>query len=103
MIEIDGHMIDAQEMDAAIGRVQAQARLSGGNGEPIAMRFRDTQTSLAFILAARRLGVALLPIHPGLPDEGARRLAERAGCQRLFLDSLDGESLEGAPLLASGE
>ncbi len=103
MIEIDGHMIDAQEMDAAIGRVHAQARLSSGNGERIAMRFRDMQTSLAFILAARRLGVTLLPIHPALPDEGARRLAERAGCQRLFLDNLDGESLEGAPLLASGE
>jgi len=103
MIEIDGHMIDAKQMDSAIGRIQARARLSSGNGERVAMRFRDTQTSLAFILAARRLGVTLLPIHPGLPDEGARQLAERAGCQRLFLDDLDGESLQGASLLVPGE
>jgi acyl-coenzyme A synthetase/AMP-(fatty) acid ligase len=103
MIEIDGLMIDAPEMEAAIARIVAQARLSGGRGERVAARFRDTQTSLAFVLAARRLGITLLPIHPALPDEGARRLAERAGCHRLFLDALEGEDLEGAPSPTPGE
>lgn len=103
MIEIDGRMIDAPQMEAAIARVVAQARLSGGRGERIAARFRDTQTSLAFILAARQLGITLLPVHPALPDEGARRLAERAGCHRLFLDALEGEELEGAPSPAPSE
>ncbi|MCV9940639.1 AMP-binding protein [Boseaceae bacterium BT-24-1] len=103
MIEIDGRTIDAPEMEAAIARIAAQARLSSGSGERVAARFRDTQTSLAFILAARRLGVTLLPVHPALPDEGARRLAERAGCHRLFLDALEGEGLEGAPPPTLGE
>lgn len=103
MIEIDGRMIAAPEMEAAIARIVAQARLSGGRGERVAARFRDTQTSLAFVLAARRLGITLLPVHPALPDEGARRLAERAGCHRLFLDALEGEDLEGAPSSTPGE
>ncbi|MFD2239276.1 IucA/IucC family protein [Aureimonas populi] len=103
MIEIDARIIDAPEMDAAIARIEAGARLRGGTGERIAMRFRDTATALAFILAARRLGVTLLPIHPALPDEGARRLAERAGCHRLFLDELAGEALDGAAPPVPGE
>lgn len=103
MIEIDGRTIGADEMDAAIRRIESQARLRGGGGERVAARFRDTAESLAFILAARRLGVTLLPIHPALPDEGARRLAERAGCHRLFLDKLDGENLDGAAPPVPGE
>ncbi|GJD96730.1 IucA/IucC family protein [Methylobacterium iners] len=103
MIEIDGRTIGADEMEAAIRRVEGQARLRGGSGERVAARFRDTAQSLAFILAARRLGATLLPIHPALPDEGARRLAERAGCHRLFLDALDGEVLAGAPPPVPGE
>jgi siderophore synthetase component/acyl-coenzyme A synthetase/AMP-(fatty) acid ligase len=103
MIEIDGRIVDAPDMDAAIARVADQASLTGGSGERVATRFRDTQTSLAFILAARRLGVTILPMHPALPDDGARRLAERAGCHRLFLDDLDAETLEDAPPPVPGE
>ncbi|KQT10102.1 IucA/IucC family protein [Methylobacterium sp. Leaf399] len=102
MIEIDGRNVGADEMDAAIRRIAEQARLCGG-GERIAARFRDTAEGLALILAARRIGVTLLPIHPAVPDEGARRLAERAGCHRLFLDTLDGEVLGGAPPPVPGE
>ena len=96
MIEIDERMITAEDMDAAIRRVAARAGLEGGRGERVAARLPDPAESLAFILAARRLGVTLLPVHPALPDEGARRLAARAGCHRLFLDGLDGEPLAGA-------
>ncbi|HEV2545125.1 MAG TPA: IucA/IucC family protein [Methylobacterium sp.] len=103
MIEIDGRTIPADEMEAALRRVADAAALRGGSGERIAARFRDTAQSLAFILAARRHGASLLPIHPALPDEGARRLAERAGCHRLFLDSLEGEALTAAPPPAPGE
>ncbi|MEH3147674.1 MAG: AMP-binding protein [Methylobacterium frigidaeris] len=102
MIEIDGRMIGADEMEAALRRVETQARLGGG-GERVAARFRDAAGSLAFILAARRAGATLLPIHPALPDDGARRLAERAGCHRVFLDTLDGESLKGAAPPGPGE
>lgn len=103
MIEIDERMMTAAEMDAAIRRVAARAGLQGGRGERIAVRLRDTAESLAFILAARRHGVTLLPIHAALPDEGARRLAERAGCHRLFLDDLDGEILTAAAAPVPGE
>ncbi|KQT89900.1 IucA/IucC family protein [Methylobacterium sp. Leaf469] len=103
MIEIDGRRIGADEMEAAIRRVEARAGLTGGDGERVAARFGDTPTCLAFILAARRRGATLLPIHPALPDAGARRLAERAGCHRLFLDNLDGEVLAGAPPPVPGE
>ncbi|CAO4180527.1 IucA/IucC family protein [Methylorubrum aminovorans] len=103
MIEIDGRIIPADEMEAAIRRVADAAALRGGSGERVAARFRDTAQSLAFILAARRHGASLLPIHPALPDEGARRLAERAGCHRLFLDSLEGEALAGAAPPVPGE
>ncbi|QCI66067.1 IucA/IucC family protein [Phreatobacter stygius] len=103
MIEIDEQMMTAAEMDAAIRRVGTRARLQGGRGERVAARLRDTTECLAFILAARQLGVTLLPIHPALPDDGARRLAERAGCHRLFLDDLDGEILTGAAPPVPGE
>jgi len=102
MIEIDGRTIGADEMDAAVARVAAQAGLRPG-GERVAARFRETRESLAFILAARRAGASLLPIHPALPDDGARRAAERAGCHRLFLDGLDGESLAAAAEPVPGE
>ncbi|MET0257866.1 MAG: AMP-binding protein, partial [Methylobacterium sp.] len=105
MIEIDARTLSADEMDAAVLRIGEAASLAGGSGERVAARFRDTAESLAFILAARRLGATLLPIHPALPDEGARRLAERAGCHRLFLDTTEGEPVEGAapPVPGKGE
>ncbi|WP_041358115.1 IucA/IucC family protein [Methylorubrum extorquens] len=103
MIEIDGRTIPADAMEAAIRRVEDAAALRGGSGERVAARFRDTAQSLAFILAARRKGASLLPIHPALPDEGARRLAQRAGCHRLFLDGLEGETLDGAAPPVPGE
>lgn len=103
MIEIDGRTIAADEMEAAIRHIGGRARLTGGDGERVAVRLRDTAESLAFILAARRLGATLLPIHPAVPDAGARRLAERAGCHRLFLDDLDGEALAGASPPVPGE
>nr|WP_244573362.1 IucA/IucC family protein [Methylorubrum populi] len=103
MIEIDGRTIPADAMEAAIRRVEDAAALRGGSGERVAARFRDTAQCLAFILAARRHGASLLPIHPALPDEGARRLAERAGCHRLFLDGLEGEALAGAAPPVPGE
>lgn len=103
MIEIDGRTITADAMETAIRRVEDAAGLSGGSGERVAARFRDTAQGLAFILAARRCGASLLPIHPALPDEGARRLAERAGCHRLFLDSLEGVALDGAAPPVPGE
>ncbi|MEN3212438.1 IucA/IucC family protein [Methylorubrum populi] len=103
MIEIDGRTIPADAMEAAIRRVEDAVALRGGSGERVAARFRDTAESLAFILAARRNGASLLPIHPALPDEGARRLAARAGCHRLFLDDLAGETLAGAAPPVPGE
>ena len=103
MIEIDGREITADAMDAAVARIASRARLRPGGGERVAMRLRDTAEGLAFILAARQLGVTLLPIHPSLPDAGARRLAERAGCHRLFLDDLEGEVLQGAAPVVPGE
>ncbi|UHC19828.1 AMP-binding protein [Methylobacterium currus] len=103
MIEIDGRILAADEMEAALAHVTERARLRSGSGERVAARFRDTASSLAFILAARRVGATLLPIHPGLPDDGARRLAARAGCHRIFLDDLDGEFLEDAPPPEPGE
>ncbi len=103
MIEIDGRIITANDMEAAIRDIRARAGLTGGSGERVAMRSRDPFQSLAFILAARRAGATLLPIHPAVPDDGARRLAERAGCHRLFLDDLDGEALAGASPPVPGE
>ncbi|WP_167858452.1 AMP-binding protein [Methylobacterium nonmethylotrophicum] len=103
MIEIDGRILAADEMEALVAQVAGKARLQGGSGERVAARFRDTAGSLAFILAARRVGATLLPLHPALPDDGARRLAARAGCHRVFLDDLDGEGLDGAPPSSPGE
>ncbi|MET7244958.1 AMP-binding protein [Methylobacterium sp. EM32] len=103
MIEIDGRILAADEMETTLAHVTARARLRAGSGERVAARFRDTASSLAFILAARRTGATLLPVHPALPDDGARRLAARAGCHRVFLDDLDGESLDDAPPPVPGE
>ncbi|WP_203156635.1 AMP-binding protein [Methylobacterium aquaticum] len=98
MIEIDGRILAADEMEAALVHFTERAALRGGSGERVAARFRDNASSLAFILAARRAGATLLPIHPALPNDGARRLAARAGCHRIFLDDLDGENLDGESL-----
>lgn len=103
MIEIDGRTLAADEMEAALAHVTARAGLGATSGERVAARFRDNAASLAFILAARRAGATLLPIHPALPDDGARQLAVRAGCHRVFLDDLVAETLDGAPPPVPGE
>ena len=102
MIEIDGRIVETAEMSAAIERARMRTGMRAGSGERLAARFRDPLDAVSLILAARQAGATLLPIHPALPDEGARRLAERAGCHRLFLDSWEGESLD-APAPVPGE
>ncbi|GJD59902.1 AMP-binding protein [Methylobacterium frigidaeris] len=103
MIEIDGRTLAADEMEAVQTHFAERAHLRGGSGERIAARFRDNASNLAFILAARRAGATLLPIHPALPNDGARRLAARAGCHRVFLDDLVAESLDDAAPSVPGE
>ena len=103
MIEINERCITPDDMRDAIADVAALFGPAAESGERIAARFQNPAQMLAFVLAARGAGVTLLPIHPALPDEGARRLAERAGCHRLFLDGSEPLRLAPAPASPEGE
>ena len=103
MIEIDERVIAPSQMRDAIARASASFGAAAQTGERIAARFRDPADSLAFVLAAREEGVTLLPIHPALPNEGARLLAERAGCHRLVLDTAEPLRLAPASSEPDGE
>ncbi|WP_168990581.1 AMP-binding protein [Aureimonas flava] len=97
MIEIDERSIPQSRMEEVVAQAAQALAPDAARGGRVAVRSRDAETVLAFVLAARRHGVTLLPVHPGLPDEGARRLAERAGCARLFLDGFEPLPLPDAP------
>ncbi|WP_062118259.1 AMP-binding protein [Aureimonas sp. AU40] len=103
MIEIDERVIAPTQMRDHIAGVASLFGAVAERGERVAARCQDPAESLAFVLAAREHGVTLLPIHPALPDEGARRLAERAGCHLLFWDGPEPIRLAPTPAHPIGE
>lgn len=57
-------------------------------GERIAVCLDDTALWLALCFYCREQSTSVMPIHPGTPQEAAKRLAQKAGCSRLFFHSL---------------
>ena len=58
-----------------------------------AVCFADVAEWLTLFFAIRNTGASILPIHPSTPHAAAKKLAMRAGCERLFYNSFAGEVL----------
>lgn len=84
MIDIDDKLFDRAEFDALSGRFAGKVGL-GSSGEALAYAvcLPETADWLALFFAIREAGASVLPIHPATPYAAARRLATRAGCDRL--------------------
>ncbi|MFC5067142.1 AMP-binding protein [Flaviflagellibacter deserti] len=102
MIQIDDTHFSKADFDAASARFTEQLRLGAEPGRRYAVCFSETADWLALFFAIRPVGASVLPIHPSTPHSAARRLAEGAGCDRLFYNSLTAEILPDA-VTVSGE
>ncbi|GGE48625.1 acyl-CoA synthetase [Agaricicola taiwanensis] len=95
MIQIDDKLYDRVHFDNAALRLAGEVGLT--TGTRYAVCFPETADWLAFFFAIRAAGASVMPIHPATPYPAARRLAETAGCHRLFYHSLAAEQLNDAP------
>jgi fatty-acyl-CoA synthase len=102
MIQIDDTSYDSAYFEEASRRLAEQAGLETRGNERYAVCFTDTVDWLSLFFAIRAVGASVMPIHPSTPYPAARRLAEAAGCNRLFFHSLKAEHLAEAPP-AAGE
>ncbi|MFC3690819.1 IucA/IucC family protein [Chenggangzhangella methanolivorans] len=103
MIEIDERGFDRDAFGALSGRWAERVRLGrAGGGRRYAVLLPETADWLALFLAIREAGGGVLPIHPATPRTAARRLAERAGCDRLLLADGEVEILEPSEEPQSG-
>ncbi|OJG00091.1 AMP-binding protein [Pararhizobium antarcticum] len=92
MIRIDDRLYERAYFEEAAAR-SVDAGLIDGRGR-YAVCFAETADWLSLFFAIRKEGASVLPIHPGTPLPAARKLAVRAGCERLFYNSLTPEILQ---------
>lgn len=102
MIEINDTVFDVAFFTDAQKRITELAGLNGRTGERLAVCFAEPQEWLAFFFAARAADVSILPLHPSTPYAAARRAAETAHCNRLFYNSLEGETIGETVVDAKG-
>lgn len=96
MIQIDDTFYDQAHFDNASARAAREAGLFERKYARYAVCFPETADWLALFFAIRAASASVLPIHPGTPLAAARRLAARAGCERLFYGCLVPEILNDA-------
>ncbi|WP_245428353.1 AMP-binding protein [Kumtagia ephedrae] len=97
MIEIDDRYFDRRQFDELVAETAAQAGLGEKPDRRYAVCFSDTARWLALFFAIRGIGASVFPIHPATPHAAARRMAEAAGCDTLFWNSLAAEALSSEP------
>jgi 3,4-dihydroxybenzoate---[aryl-carrier protein] ligase len=90
MIKIGDRLYDRAYFEARASELATVAGIGSGRH---AVCFDDTTEWLSLFLAIRAADASVLPIHPATPYAAARRLAQQAGCDRLFYSSLAGEVL----------
>lgn len=103
MIQIDEKFLSKAHFEAEMARVTDIARLAEHPHDRYAVCFAETADWLSLFFAIRSVGASVLPIHPGTPYAAARRLADKAGCNRLFYNSLEAELLPHAAPEKRGE
>jgi len=94
MIRIDDRLYDESYFSETSARLAAEIGLSDRDTGRYAVCFPETVDWLALFFAIRKAGASVLPIHPGTPYPGARKLAIGAGCDRLLYNSLTAEVLQ---------
>ncbi|WP_439617844.1 IucA/IucC family protein [Shinella sp.] len=93
MLQIDDRTYERRAFETL---VDAMAEAAGLDREPIgrlAVCFPETADWLALFFAIRARGGSVLPIHPGTPHAAALKLAQNAGCDRLYYNSAMPERL----------
>jgi fatty-acyl-CoA synthase len=93
MLHIDNRTYQRSDFETL---VESMADAAGLDREPIgrlAVCFPETADWLALFFAIRARGGSVLPIHPGTPYAAARKLAQTAGCDRLYYNSVTPERL----------
>ncbi|WP_375056281.1 AMP-binding protein [Zobellella sp. DQSA1] len=95
MLYVNDQFFDEAHFVAASRRFATLPALAGCRRYRYAVCLPATADWLALFFYLREAGGSVLPLHPELPREAARRLARRAGCHRLFYHDLEAEVLEG--------
>lgn len=72
---------------------QAFNALNLSSGSRIAVCLEDTALWLALCLYLKSIDASVMPIHPAMPKDAALRMAQKAGCSRLFYHGLETENI----------
>ena len=102
MLQIDDRAYQRAEFETL---TDAMAEAAGLDSEPIgrlAVCFPETADWLALFFAVRARGGSVLPIHPGTPYAAALKMAQNAGCDRLYYNSVTPERL-GESVICEGQ
>lgn len=104
MLYVNEQFFDQAHFDAAARHFATLPALADCQKYRYAVCLPATADWLALFFFLRNAGSSVLPLHPDMPPEAARRLARRAGCHRLFYHGLDAEILdEGRVSVPGGE
>lgn len=93
MIHVDDQSYDQGYFKNRFAQFDAHPVLSGCTGRRLAVCLQDTALWIALCLYIKEKGGTVFPLPIDTPLEGARRRAERSGCEVLLVPSHD-EQLE---------
>lgn len=91
MIQVDDHSYDQEYFQSRFAQFDADPVLSGCAGRRLAVCLQDTALWIALCLYIKEKGGTVFPLPIDTPLEGARRRAERSGCEVLIVASNDGD------------
>ncbi|WP_082408285.1 hypothetical protein [Verrucomicrobium spinosum] len=91
MIHVDDQSYDKGYFKNRFAQFDSHPVLSGCAGRRLAVCLQDTALWVALCLYIKEKGGAVFPLPIDTPLEGARRRAERSGCEVLLVTSHDEE------------
>ncbi|RBP48186.1 fatty-acyl-CoA synthase [Roseimicrobium gellanilyticum] len=91
MIYVDDQAYDRGYFEKRFAQFDAHPVLSRCTGRRLAVCLQDTALWIALCLYVKEEGGTVFPLPIDTPLEGARRRAERSGCEVLIVASDDGE------------
>ncbi|WP_198650251.1 AMP-binding protein [Oceanimonas marisflavi] len=104
MLYVNEQFYDQAHFEAAAREFAALPALADCRQYRYAVCLPATADWLALFFYLQSAGSTVLPLHPDMPLEAARRQARRAGCHWLFYHDLHAEPLEqGRPAAPGGE
>ncbi|RYD23140.1 MAG: hypothetical protein EOP88_05360 [Verrucomicrobiaceae bacterium] len=93
MIHVDDQAHDREYFESCFARFDAHPVLSRCAGRRLAVCLQDTALWIALCLYIKKQGGTVFPLPVDTPLDGARRRAERSGCEALIV-AADAESIE---------